>query len=62
MYRNRGIRRRRTHTCPQCNHKFKNFRWSRSWKYDVVAAAACPRCNTFAYEWPKIYQKKTGER
>lgn len=50
-------RHRRTHICPQCGHKFKNFKWRRGWKYDGVAAV-CPWCKTFAYEWPEIIKKK----
>jgi len=50
-------RHRRIHTCPQCKHVFKNFKWKRSWKYDGVAAA-CPNCGEFVYNWPTILKGK----
>lgn len=36
--------------CPQCGHKFRNFKWRRSLKYDAHVAA-CPKCKLPAVEW-----------
>jgi len=46
-------RHRREHTCPACEHTFKNFRWSRCWTYDG-ACAKCPNCGEPAHNWQKI--------
>lgn len=51
---------RRTRICPQCKHKFKNYKWKRSWKYSGVAAA-CPGCGIFVYDWPKIIKEKRAK-
>lgn len=48
-------RHRWTHICPQCGHKFKNFKWKRSCG---GPAASCPKCGTFAYDWAKIKEAK----
>ena len=54
-------RNRRTHTCPECGHIFKKFKWSRCWTYDGPCAK-CPHCGTPGHEWAKIEAEKNKRK
>lgn len=43
--------------CPLCGHKFRNYQWRRSFKYDG-SLACCPWCKTPAVEFTKIRKEQ----